>query len=83
MRGVNDCYTLVIPNNPHVVIDFPGAAVERERSVSNNPFNNFSHMRVPFPVLKLHHGTQHATGFHGFKGIIDVFQLNTLGDKAV
>ena len=38
---------------------------------------------VPFPVLKFHHGTQHATGFHGFKGIIDVFQLNTLRDKAV
>ena len=28
MRGVNDCHTLVITNNPHIIIDFPGAAVE-------------------------------------------------------
>ena len=28
MRGVNDCHVLVIANNPHVIIDFPGATVE-------------------------------------------------------
>ena len=28
MRGVNDCHVLVIANNPHIIIDFPGAAVE-------------------------------------------------------
>jgi hypothetical protein len=43
MRGVDNGHMFIIANNPHIIIDFPSAAVERERPMGNNPFNSFSH----------------------------------------
>ena len=73
----------IIADNPDVVIDFPGTAVKRKSSVRDDPFDSLSHEKFLPRFLEFYNGAQHAPGPHGFKGIIDVFQFNTLGDKTV
>ena len=77
--GVNDNDRGVIADDPHVVVDVPAAAVQREGAGGDDSFNTFAHPAL----LEFHDRAQHAAGLHGFECFVDVLEADALGDEAV
>ena len=74
VRGVEHDDVGVVTDQPDVVVDFPAAAVEFERSVGDHALDGTA-------VHQDHHGPQDLAGVHLVEGVLDAVEADAFGDE--